>query len=902
MPLAAGSRIGPYEVAAQIGAGGMGEVYRATDTKLKRQVAIKVLPDALAADPDRLARFQREAEVLASLNHQNIAQLHGLEETDGIKALVMELVEGPTLADRIESGALPVDEAVAIAKQIAAALEAAHEQGITHRDLKPANVKVRPDGTVKVLDFGLAKLAEPAPGSHITATLSPTLSLNATMAGVILGTAAYMAPEQARGKAVDKRADIWAFGAVLFEMLTGSQPFPGEDVSHVLARVIDREPDWSLLPRALPPSLRTCLQRCLVKDPRQRMRDIGDVRLALDGAFDTDVSAIADRGSTGPSPMPLWRRLLPILGVSVLLSGLVGASVWFLMRPEPRALTRFVVTTPSNGPLTVTTRVALAIAPDGTVAYASTGSIYVRRSGDVDPVPIRGSEGRDFSSPFFSPDGTSVGFVQGFFQPYLLKRVPVTGGSTTTIAQLPFQPYGASWGTGNSIVLGSDEGLLRISANGGAPEPLTRVTEKGESHRWPFVLPDARNALFTIWSGSNDQSHIAVVSLETGAVSRLGLTGTSPTYSSTGHIVYAVGGSLRAVGFDLGRLLVTRDEPVTVLENVFLSLAGAAYFRVAANGTLVYYASPPVSGRVTLALVDAAGEARPLGVPGPGYQYPRVSPDGRWVTYQADYTEGADIAIFEIGGNTAPLRLTFGGKSRYPLWTANGRQIIFQSTRGGDAGLFWQSSDGKGPAERLTTAEKGESHIPDSVSRDGAWLTFTVDRGKVSEIWRLSLRTKKADSLIAEPNARVDQSVLSPDGRWIAYQSAVSTRGGEIFVQPFPPTGTKYQVPPSDSNHHPIWTPDGSALYYVPGARQFARIPITTTPRFGFGVPESFQLNREARTGGPTQLRRLDLMPDGKLFVGVWPEDLGKQPSQDAERRMIVIHNWSDELKRLMSR
>ena len=901
MSLAAGSRIGPYEVSAQIGAGGMGEVYRATDTKLKRLVAIKVLPEALAGDPERLARFQREAEVLASLNHQNIAQLLGLEESDGVRALVMELVEGPTLADRIAQGALPVEEALAIAKQIAAALEAAHEQGITHRDLKPANVKVRPDGAVKVLDFGLAKLAEPAAGSNITATMSPTLSLNATMAGVILGTTAYMAPEQARGKAVDKRADIWAFGAVLFEMVTGSQPFPGEDVSHVLARVIDRDPDWSVLPAALPASLRTCLQRCLVKDPRQRMRDIGDVRLALEGAFETAPSHLR---TVAPSHQaPLWRRLLPTVGLSVLLSGLVGAAVWFLMRPEPGAVTRFVLTTPSEAPLFLTNRPPVAISPDGTVAYVSAEGVYLRRGGDVDPIPIRGSEGRDLAlaSPFFSPEGASVGFIEGFGPPYVLKRVPVSGGAATTIAQFRFLPYGVSWGRGNAIVIGSDQGLYRVSANGGAPEPLTRVTEKGESHRWPFVLPDGRRALFTLWSGSVDTSRIAAVSLETGAITPLGLSGTSPVYSNTGHLVYSGGGSLRAAPVEVDRLTIA-GESVAVLENVFVSTLGASFFQIAENGTLVYYSSPLASNRVTLALVDTAGQAQSIGVPGTVYQYNRVSRDGRWVTYNAEYSEGnTDVAVFEIGGSTTPSRLTFDGVSRYPVWSADGRRMIYQSNRDGGPGLFWQASDGTGAAERLTTSAKEETHLPDSVSHDGVWLTFTVVRGQESEVWRVSLKTKKAEPLIVVPDARVSQSVLSPDGQWIAYQSRVM-EDTQIFVEPFPPTGTRYQVPPARDNHHPIWAPDSSALYYVPGPRQFARVPITTTPRFGFGAPESFELNRTARTGGPTQLRRLDIMPDGKRFVGIWPEDLGKQPSQDSERRIVVIQNWHEELKRQMSR
>ncbi len=360
-----------------------------------------------------------------------------------------------------------------------------------------------------------------------------------------------------------------------------------------------------------------------------------------------------------------------------------------------------------------------------------------------------------------------------------------------------------------------------------------------------------------------------------------------------------VGGSLRAAGFDAERAIVTTDEPAIVLENVFFNNGGLSFFDVAENGTFVYYSAPPAAGRVTLALVDAAGQAQPLGGPGSSYDYPRVSPDGRWVAYQAEFTDGNDIAVFDIGGRTAPSRLTFGGASQYPVWAADGRRLIFQSGRDGQSGLFWQAGDGTGGAERLTTAAKGESHIPDSVSRDGAWLTFTVVKGQASEVWRLSLSAKKVEPLIVEPDARVSQSVLSPDGRWIAYQST-ETGESELFVQPFPPTGAKFLVPSDNNNHHPIWAPDGSALYYVPGQRRFARLPITTTPRFGFGAPEPLELNRTARAGSEVALRRLDIMPDGKRFVEIWPEDLGKnKTAPERDRRIVIIQNWGEELKRL---
>ena len=655
--------------------------------------------------------------MLASLNHPNIAAIHGLEESEGTRALVLELVEGPTLADRIALGPIPLDEALPIAKQIAEALEAAHEAGVIHRDLKPANIKVRDDGTVKVLDFGLAKGLDTTPQGD--PSQSPTLTAAATQMGVIMGTAAYMSPEQARGKAVDKRADIWSFGVVLYEMLAGRRAFDSEDLSLTLADVMRADPAWDRLPSDLSPSLVTYLKRCLQKDPRDRVRDIGDVRLALGGAFESNEPSASTYNEPVPhSPgVPPWRRMLRSSSLAIVLAGLVGLTVWVMMRPEPGAVVRFAIATTPETSLRLAGFQQLAIAPDGSVAYGSSEGIYLRRVGEVDPTPVQGVEAA--FGPFFSPDGRSLGF---FGRNDTLNQVSVLGGEPSAIAVASDHYVGASWGPDNSIVLGSNsQGLARVSATGGTLEPLTQVGAEGESHRWPSVLPNGRGVLFTVWSGDRDTARIAVLSLETGEVTDLVMGGTSPRYSPTGHLVYAAGATLRAVGFDADQLTVSSDAALPVLENVLVTADGVSYFGIADTGTLVYFSSSATSGSVTLALVDPTGQAQVIGVPGAGYNYPRVSPDGDQVAYMAEYTDGADIALYEIGSDTAPLRLTFGGGNRYPVWSADGRRIMFQSDRDGLPGIFSRSIDGAGAAEPLTTPTEGERHVPDSASSDGAW-------------------------------------------------------------------------------------------------------------------------------------------------------------------------------------
>ena len=725
-------RIGRYDVTALLGEGGMGQVWQVTDTQLNRQVALKILPDAFADDPDRLARFKREAQILASLNHPNIAAIYGIEEAEGTRALVLELVEGPTLADRIGKGAIPLDEALPIAKQIAEALEAAHEAGVIHRDLKPANIKVREDGTVKVLDFGLAKALEPDPASAAAAN-SPTISLTAaaTQMGMVMGTAAYMSPEQARGKPVDKRADVWAFGVVLYEMLTGGRAFTAEDVSLTLARVLDREPEWKALDAELPPALLVFLRRCLQKDPRERIRDIGDVRLALAGAFDMPAPPVdIPKPAATVQPLRLWQRPVPALAVALLLVAIAGIAVWSVTRPPAGSLARFVVVTPPDGPLnTASPSSDVAISPDGAqIVYLSgtgnTRQLYVRPVDQLAATPLRGTEGGD--APFFSPNGESVGFREGS----TLKRVSILGGPAVTIADVGRPVRGASWGPDDSIVFATtaSKGLLRIRSVGGESEVLTTVDpEQGETdHWWPAVLPNGKGVLFTAWSGSDAGSRIAVVSTETGQVTYLLPGGSNPRYSPTGHLVYGVGGTLRAVGFDAERLALTSDNPVPVVENVSTKVTGAANFSVADNGSLVYVSGGggAAGPQRSLVWVDREGSETPLDSPLLGYRRPRVSPDGTRVAVDVRAGGSVSIWIHDLGRGTEAILTTDATNDRAPLWTPDGERVLFFSDRDG-GGLFSKVVDTPGEAELVMTGREGTTYIePDAWSADGRTLVF----------------------------------------------------------------------------------------------------------------------------------------------------------------------------------
>ena len=673
MPLSPGTSLGHYDVTSLLGEGGMGQVWQATDTQLNRQVALKILPDAFADDPDRLARFTREAQILASLNHPNIAAIHGIEESEGTRALVLELVEGPTLADRISQRALPVDEALPIAKQIAEALEAAHEAGVIHRDLKPANIKVREDGTVKVLDFGLAKALDPAP--DVDPSQSPTLTAAATQMGVIMGTAAYMSPEQARGKTVDKRADVWAFAVVLLEMLTGRKVFEGEDVSMTLSGVLRQEPDWSRLPSAVSPSLSVFLHRCLDKDPKQRVGDIRDVRLAMEGAFETPPSASSEL--VAAPPLHVWQRPMPAAFMAmalVLVSGLIG---WSVTRPAPARLVHVALSPDDAGLLTPTAVApAVAISPNGEhIAYLTGGAPNVGgdelrlRSLDS-PMSTTLVADSGMVNPFFSPDGQSVAFWDA--RSPALKRVSVQGGPVSTICELPAGLRGASWGADGTIVFGvNGGGLWRVAAAGGDPEELTTpAVAQGEvAHHWPEVLPGRDAVLFTIIATPIEESQIAVLSLDTLEQKVVIRGGSYPRYSPTGHLVFNRAGDVWAVAFDLGRL-ETVGDPVPVQEGVSAKTSGAAEFAVSDTGTLIFIPDGESFVQRRLVWVSQDGTEEPTAAPARAYGYVALSPDGTRAAVEITSAgTGIDVWVAELGRGTLERITSDPGDATNPLWS-----------------------------------------------------------------------------------------------------------------------------------------------------------------------------------------------------------------------------------------
>ena len=700
MSLSPGTTLGPYQVTTKIGEDGMGEVYQARDTTLDRDVALKVLPEAFTSDPDRLARFQREAKVLASLNHPNIGSIYGLEEAEGVRALVLELIEGPTLADRIAQGPIPLDEALPIAKQIAEALEAAHEAGVIHRDLKPANIKVREDGTVKVLDFGLAKAFQPdasAPGL----SQSPTISLTAaaTQMGMVIGTAAYMSPEQAKGKLVDKRADIWAFGAVLFEMLTGTRAFAGDDVSEVLASVLAREPKLDALPTTVPPHVRRVLTRCLQKDPAVRLRDIGDARVEL--------AEDAERGTTAdppPAGAPRGWRRVAMVGVAALIVGSVvtGLAVRRAMQQAPAQVSRFLVTPPPEAPLTTgPPGTSIAISRDGsTLAYLTEregiSGLAVRR---IDQLEARVFADPQFvAQPFFSPDGASVGL---FVLSVGLQRIGLNDGVVRTITELPAgTPAEASWGDDGTIVFGMSgspevSGLYEVPAAGGEATRILAVDdEAGVTFLgYPAFLPGDHGLIFTTGSATFD-FQLEWLLPGTGERRLLVEGGRAGRYVPTGHLVYESSGVLYAVGFDLDRLEVL-GEPVPVVDSVLADRS--MQVAVSDTGTLAYLAGDAVSGAQRgLVWVDRQGMAVEAVENRDSWVYPRVASDGRRIAVTAGAAGSEDIWVLDTRRGTR-TRLTVDEDSDViPEWAPDGTQVLFRSGRDGNADLYVKRADGRG--------------------------------------------------------------------------------------------------------------------------------------------------------------------------------------------------------------
>jgi eukaryotic-like serine/threonine-protein kinase len=890
MPLGPGTRLGPYEIVSPLGAGGMGEVYRARDTKLGREVAIKVLPSSVTGDAERLARFRREAQVLASLNHPNIAAIYHVEDADGVPAIVMELVQGETLAERISRGPIPVDEALPIAKQIAEALEAAHEQGIVHRDLKPANVKVTPNGIAKVLDFGLARLSEMTSASNAGSaalSMSPTITSPALVSGVgvLLGTAAYMSPEQAKGTPADKRSDIWAFGCVLYEMLTGKRPFRGEDVGDTLAAVLKTEPDWSLLPVGTPPSIRVLLRRSLNKDRRQRLGDAGVVRLDIDDAL-----------APPPAPMTPYARLggwhtSPIrTGLVAAVAVAIGVGLGIqLSRPAvaPLGAARFALTLPPGTELAAGP--AVAISPNGAhVAFvASRGGgapqISIRPLNAIEPRTFDDTQGA--AAPFFSPNGEWL----AFFADGKLKKMSTTGGVVIPLADA--DPQSGSWGLDDRIVFRKGGELVQVSSAGGQPRPLwsanrTDAASRGRVPYDPEILPGGTAVLFTSRSGEEDTVDdwsVDVVRLDTGERKVLIQGGHRPHYLATGHLVFLRSGKVMAVPFDVARLEVS-GTPVPVIEGVQESSFNGGTFSCSQTGSCVYVAGSLNTQR-TVAFIDRAGAIQPVPLPPQSYQHPRFSPDGEKVSFWIEQSR-CDVVVYDIRRGVL-TRITSDGDNHHPVWTPDGREITYLSRKGPPAAayeVYSKSADGNGSEEPLSTAPQNLSAGSElSWTPDGKALAF-AHRG---DIWLLPRPDGKSRPIVQSRFNEITPA-FSPDGRWLAFVSDESGQQ-EVYVQPFAESGPKYRIS-THGGTEPVWAPRGGELFFRSGIQMMA-VDITTQPRFVAATPRALFSQSFALVRGRANY---DVSPDGQRFVLVGLGD-SEQPAQ-----INIVLDWFNELKRLV--
>jgi serine/threonine-protein kinase len=898
--LSARDRLGVYEVTALIGEGGMGQVYRARDTKLNRDVALKILPDAFASNPDRLARFTREAQTLAALNHPNIAHIHGFEETGGVHALVMELVEGEDLSQRIARGAIPVAEALPIAKQIADALEAAHEQGIVHRDLKPGNVKVRDDGTVKVLDFGLAKALEPAVGAGASATMSPTITTPAmTQMGMILGTAAYMSPEQAKGRPADKRSDIWSFGCVLYEMLTAKRAFEGDDVSDTRAAVLRGQPDWSALPGDLPEPIRLLLYRCLEKDRSRRTSDIGIARFLI-----TEPSlATGPHGAPAPQPVspPLWKRAVILTGSAAAGAALLGIALWTLRSPVPPAtVTRFSYRLADDQRFTNQGRHVLAISPDGTrMAYVANQRLYLKTMWDADARPLSGQQSSGITSPVFSPDGQWI----AYWTSGMVNKVAITGGAPVKLSDVD-NPFGMSW-NGDSLLIGQgDKGIVRVPDKGGPPEAVIRVKDSEIAHG-PQLLPDGRSILFTLASGAElgrwDSAQIVVQTIGSTDRKTIIRGGTDARYVRTGHILYAVEGVLFAEPFDI-RKLESVGGPTSVVDGVARAngiQTGTSQSAVSGNGTLIYVSGPATTsaqGGSEIAWLDLKGKVERLKLSPRAYQSPRVSPDGQQLAVGVDDGRTASIWVYDLDAHTQIRQLTSEGNNRFPVWTPDGARITFQSDREGDRSIFWQRADGKGPAEPLIKAAQGEALMPESWSPDGETLLFSARTGARPFALRTFTVHDKRNLAFGDIRSNSEpQAGFSKDGHWVAYAlgSGPGSSLNSVYVRPFPINDELHLIAPGIS---PFWARDSMRLYFVssPGVAAYSVVNVITEPVFG--ASERSAVPRPSVVGGgPNLPRAYDIAPDGQhLILLTAPESSG---TAVAAAQIHVVLNWTEELK-----
>jgi len=858
-----------------------------------------VLPADVAADHDRLIRFEREAQVLASLNHPNIAQIHGVDDSSGTPALVMELVEGPTLADRIAKGPIPLDEALPIAKQIAEALEAAHEQGIIHRDLKPANIKVRADGAVKVLDFGLAKAFDPTSVAG-NATMSPTLSIHGTQAGLILGTAAYMAPEQARGQSVDRRADIWAFGVVFYEMVTGSRPFAGDDVSMTLASVLKTDPSWQRLPTTTPATLRRLLRRCLQKDPKERLQAIGDARVEigelLKGA--TEPASVTPISSAGR----LWQRVTAVSGAVVMTAIVIAAIVSLAGRStvaRPR-VSRLDITPPSTAAISTGVSRDVVITPDGSrLVYvgANGTTLFVRALDQLEPIPVfRGGAPRD---PFVSPDGQWIGFFDGGLT---LRKVPIAGGPAVLLARLDSFERGATWAEDATIIFATQTtttGLQRVSADGGVPTVLTRPDRtRGEAgHAWPETLPGRQAVLYTVMAttGGLDAASIAVLDLRNGRTTTLLRGGNHAQYAPSGHLVYAGAGTLRSVGFDSTRLTVV-GTATPVVPQVRTTSFGAVDAALARDGTLVYVTGGAGSGTErTLVWVDRQGRETPLAAPPRAYYFPRVSPAGTQIAVNIVADQNSDIWIWDLARATLTRLTSDPAIDSFHVWTPDGRRIVFSSNRAGILNLFSGPADGTGAVERLT--ESSNPQLTSGISPDGALVVFDETTPTTGDdVMELRLDGSRQVVPLVQTPFDERNGIVSPDGRWLAYE-ANDSGAFEIYVRPFPDVARGHWLVSTNGGTQPLWARSGRELFYFAPDGALMHVAVAAGPAWTGGAPTKALDGRYVVSTGGNTTRSYDIASDDQRFLML---KTAGNDATGAQPQIVVVQHFDEELKRLV--
>ena len=927
MALTPGTRLGVYEITAPIGEGGMGQVFLARDTKLDRDVAIKILPEAFAHDADRLARFQREAKTLASLNHPNIASIYGLEESGGVSALVMELVEGDDLSQRIAHGAIPLDEALPIAKQIADALEAAHEQGIIHRDLKPANIKVRRDGTVKVLDFGLAKALEPVGAMSVSASMSPTITTPAhlregyggqamTQAGMILGTAAYMSPEQARGGTVDKRVDLWAFGVVLWEMLTGNRLFEGATVSDTLAAVLKTEPQWNALTPATPAAIRRLLRRCLEKDPKRRLDSAADARLEIEEALTApapDTAQASAQSSAASSRLP-WIALAALVLVA---AGLAIPAVRHVQETPPPALpeTRTEIVTPATDQ-----PMSFALSPDGRqIVFVASGDgasrLWLRSLATTTAQPLAGTEGATL--PFWAPDSRSIAFFAG----NSLKRLDLGGGAPQTLAPVT-NGSGGTWSADGVIVFAPSltTPLMRVPATGGAAAVVTTVGPQQFGHAAPYFLPDGRRFLFYAL-GASDVVGIYLGALDGSAPTLLAPADSPGVYlpegpgraeasREGGWLLWVRAGTLLAQRLDVAQAALTGD-PVTLADSVAVNnFIIQSALSVAAPG-LVAYRTEEGSPR-QLTWVDRSGTMRgAVGEPDGTLFQPRVSPGGRRVVVSRLLPGNIDLWLLD-GARTT--RFTFdAAREDFPLWSPDGTRIVYRATRTGPGDLYQKLASGAGVEERLVASDQNK--VATSWSADGRFLLYiSIDPQTAADLWVVPVVGDRTPSVFLKTPFREVYGAFSPDGRWVAYHSNESGRP-EVYLRPFvppvipnsaagtgagadrsvrlqpDPVGGQWQVSTA-GGIHPVWRPDGRELYYLNPAGAMMAAPITVTgSTLEPGAPVVLFPTRIVGGGVDAQQgRQYDVAPDGRFLINTVLDD--------AAAPITLLQNWNPEGKK----